>query len=524
MFVDLIHGGVPNLVHADLCIIGGGPAGIAIAKEFANSPRSVIMLESGGLDFDRRIQDLNKGTNTRGDFLLDTSRYRLLGGTTLVWGGWCAPLDETDFERREWVPYSGWPITKRDLLPYYRRAQRLCELGRYRYDVADWPPPINKALSLDPDKLQHRFWQLSPPTRFGKTYLGDLRGARNITTLLNATATELVTAENGEVVNEVRVAGLGGGRTTVRAGVFIVACGGIETARLLLLSNRVESKGVGNRHDLVGRFFMDHPHPDAGGVFIPSHIDLFRPYSEELVDGEHVVLGFGPSRRAQERLRILNSSVAVNSTLHAESSEGWDSLMKLSRAAHELRWPDSSATHLLKVARHLGTVIREEYFRFANGPVRGFSLVARTETAPNPSNRIMLSRERDALGLQRVQLDWSLGVLARVTVEKTMLLLAAELGRLGIGRVRINELLSANDARWSQNLSWYGHHMGTTRMSDNPSSGVVDANCRVHGVANLFVASSAVFPTAGYANPTLTILALSLRLADHVRLKWLSGG
>jgi choline dehydrogenase-like flavoprotein len=516
MLLDFRDAAVPAQHRADVCVIGAGPAGIAIAREFIGSGRSVIVLESGGLDFEQGIQDFCKGENTREDFALDASRFRLFGGTSLVWGGWCAPLDELDFQRREWVPYSGWPISKQDLLPFYRRAQTLCELGKYRYDVAEWPALAKSTLALDPAKLSHRMWQLSPPTRFGEVYRVELTRARDVTLLLHATATGLVTGENARAVTEVRIADLGGRRGRVSAQLFVIACGGIETPRLLLMSNSVEARGIGNRHDLVGRFFMEHPHPDAGGVLISGDIARFKPYVDRTANGERVVLGMAPSAAAQRRLRILNSSIAVHDAMHFEPSEGWDSLTKLARAADEGRWPESAGTHVGRVLRDLDDVIREGYRRARHRPVQGYSFVARTETAPNPANRVTLAAERDALGLPRARLHWRVGSLERRTVEQTMRLVAAELGRLDLGRVRLNELLLEDDARWSENLSWFGHHMGTTRMSDDASRGVVDANCRVHGVANLFIAGSSVFPTAGFANPTLTLLALALRLADHL--------
>lgn len=517
MLLDFRDDAVASELQADVCVIGGGAAGIAIAREFISSGWSVVVLESGGLDLDREVQDLNKGTNARGDFTLHKSRFRLFGGTMLVWGGWCAPLDELDFQRRAWVPDSGWPITKQDLLPFYRRAQALCELGPYRYDVTDWPALAKTTLALDPAKLGHRLWQLSPPTNFGEVYRSELRQAGNVTVLLNATATEIVTGESAAAVSEVRFSSLLGRRGRVRARAYVVACGGIDTPRLLLLSNRVEPAGLANRQDLVGRFFMEHPHPDAGGVMVSGDIGRFRSYVERMAAGERIVLGLGPSADAQRRLRILNSSVAVNGELRFEPTEAWDSLTKLARAAGERRWPDSAGTHVYNVLRDLDDVIREGYRRATHGPVSGYSFIARTETAPNPANRVTLAEERDALGLRRARLDWTVGALERRTVETTMRLVAAELGRLGIGRVRINELLLEDDARWSENLSWFGHHMGTTRMSETAKTGVVNPDCRVHGIANLYVASSSVFPTSGFANPTLTILALALRLADHLK-------
>jgi choline dehydrogenase-like flavoprotein len=519
MLLDFREAAVPERLQADLCIVGGGAAGIAIAREFLGSSWSVIVLESGGLEPDPRIQDLYKGQNGRDDFALHESRFRLLGGTTSVWGGWCAPLDDIDFVRRDWVPHSGWPITRHELLPYYRRAQGLCQLGAYRYDVADWPGLAATSLQLNPAKLSHRLWQLSPPTRFGETYRRELTEARNVTLLLHATATEIVSGENAEAVSEIRVANLEGRRGRVRARFYIAACGGIETPRLMLLSRRVEAAGLANRHDLVGRYFMEHPHADAGGVLVSGDAGRFEPYVQRSVGNEQIVLAFGPSPDAQRQLQILNSSIAASRPLHLGPTEAWDSRTKLLRAVDQGRWPASAATHAQNVLRNLDDVLRESYRRRTAKPVRGYTFIARTETAPDPANRVMLSEEQDALGQQRTRLQWSLGSLERNTVAKTLLLAAAEFGRLHVGRIRLNELLLQDDARWSENLSWFGHHMGTTRMSETAQTGVVDTDCRVHGLANLYIAGSSVFPTVGFANPTLTILALSLRLADHLKTR-----
>jgi choline dehydrogenase-like flavoprotein len=517
MLADLRELESGSTLEADVCVIGAGPAGIAIARELVNSHYSVVVLESGGLQFESDVQDMYAGTNVHRYFSLTATRLRLFGGTTHVWGGWCAPLDDIDFQRRDWVPHSGWPLTKADLLPYYRRAQAYCELQRYRYEVSEWPLVAEHALELDPAKLTHRMWQLSPPTRFGHVYADTLRQASNVTVMLHATAVELLTGEPATSVTGIRVADLGGREATVRAAIYVVACGGIETTRLLLASNRVEPAGIGNRSDVLGRYFMEHPHPDAGGVLLSGDLASFRAYHETEIGDERIVVGFGPSADCQARLGILNCSVAVRDALHHEPSEAWESLMKISRSLGEGRWPESMGTHVLNVLRDLDDVLREAYMRTRDREVRGFYLTARSEVAPHPDNRITLDRERDALGMNRVRLDWRVRSHERDSVAATMRLLAEELGRLGVGRVRVNELLFEDDGRWSENLSWFGHHMGTTRMSSDPESGVVDADCRVHGVANLYIASSSVFPTGGFANPTLTILALAIRLADHLR-------
>jgi choline dehydrogenase-like flavoprotein len=468
-----------SLLEADVCIVGGGPAGIAIARDLDGTDISVLVVESGGLDFDRPTQDLYRGVNDRGDFKLNKSRFRLFGGTSYVWGGWCAPLDESDFEPKAWVPHSGWPLTLADLMPYYRRAQPVFDLGRYRYAAEDWDFGDGRVLDLDPEKLAHRLWQLSPLAHFGPAYVDELRASSNVRLLLFANATQIETDAEQSSVTGISLKDLHGRQATVRASAYVIACGGIETARLLLASQERTQRGVGNSHDLVGRYFMKHPRPDAGGLIFSVSTDVMRPYYERAFESEEIILGLGPSASAQERLQILNCSVVLHGDLDG--------------------------------------VIGETYQRAREGPVRGFGLTARTEVAPDPENRVTLTSEKDELGMPRVRLHWNVGELERVTVEQTIRLMAEEFGRLAAGRIQINELLLDEGDMWSRNLSWFGHHMGTTRMSRDPRKGVVDADCKVHGLANLFVASSSVFPTSGYANPTLTIVALALRLADHLK-------
>lgn len=510
-------------LEADICILGAGPAGLAIAKHFDGTNVSVLLIESGGLDFDRQTQDLYRGTNTRGDFKLHKTRYRLFGGTSYVWGGWCAPLDTSDFEPRSWVPDSGWPISLKDLVPYYERAQPFFELGRYRYAVDEWDFDGGRTLSLDPGKLRHRLWQLSPVAHFGAEYVDDLRRSPNVKALLYANAVEIETSPDQSSVSGIRLRDLHGREAGVRAAAYVIACGGIETARLLLASRGHSPGGVGNGYDLVGRYFMEHPHPDAGGVVFSVTPESMRPYYEREFESERVVVGLGPSAAAQQQSQILNCSVALHGSIYREPSEGMDSLIKLSRAIESGQWPDEAGMHVWRILTDLDDVLAETYLRLREEPARGFGLIARTEVAPNPDNRVTLEAERDGLGMQRVRLDWKVGELERNTVAETVNLMAQEFGRLAVGRVQINELLLEDDDAWSRNLSWFGHHMGTTRMSMDPRRGVVDTHCKVHGLANLYVASSSVFPTSGYANPTLTIVALAMRLADHLQGLTLQG-
>jgi choline dehydrogenase-like flavoprotein len=478
-------------ISADICIIGAGAAGITLARSLIGSKLQVCLLESGGFEPEDKIQSLYRGENTGLRYVdLAAARLRYLGGSTNHWGGWCGPLSASDFERRPWVPYSGWPIRKQDLDPYYRQAQGVCELGPYRYDTAAWESESRHYPPFHPGKLTSRLWQLSPPTRFGSAYRHELERAENVRVYMYANVTELESPENGATVRLARLRTPWGQQGSARARTFILACGGIENARLLLLSNGVEPTGLGNRSDQVGRFFMEHPtilHAARLQTGKAGPIKtLFEPFAK---DGQHVLAALCLTKSAQREMKVLNGSGTFG-------------------RAPELDLVDDLGTSLEHV---ISDVDAKPWRRPAI-----FNVVTRTEQSPDPQNRVTLSHEKDSLGLNRTRLNFRLGEVDLETVRVAVKLIAEELGRLGLGRVRMDDWLSAEPLQPPESLIWSCHHMGTTRMSDDPKHGVVDRNCQVHSVHNLYVAGSSVFPTGGYMNPTLTIVALALRLSDHL--------
>ena len=252
-------------IETDVCVIGAGAAGITLAREFIGSPLDVCLLESGGFEWDDEIQELYRGENVGVPYQpLETGRGRFLGGTTNLWLGACIPLDASDLRSREWVPHSGWPIAKLVLDPYYKRAEPVCEVRPFDYSEAGWAELGLARLDLDPAKLETRFWQYSPPTRFGEVYRDELAAADNIRAFIYATATNLQADASGSFVDHVDVRSLDGTAAKLRAGAYVIAAGGIENPRLLLNPNSVERAGLGNRHDLVGRFFMEHTYYQSG--------------------------------------------------------------------------------------------------------------------------------------------------------------------------------------------------------------------------------------------------------------------
>jgi choline dehydrogenase-like flavoprotein len=505
-----------TLIEADIAIIGAGAAGITIARELANTNIQLCLIESGGLEFEQDIQNLYQGENRgRWYFPLESCRLRYFGGSTNHWGGWCRPLTPIDFEARDWIPHSGWPITRAGLDPYYERAQPVIETGPFRYDATGfWEEQVGANMLPFPRGLiTTTFFQYSPPTRFGTRYREVIEQAANVRALLHATVTEIGTSETGAEVTGLRVATLGGPSFRVRARRYILAAGAIENARLLLLSNRVQPAGVGNTHDLVGRYFMEHPHIPIVGNMATSRPEAFNAtYTQHLSLEDNIVHAALIPTEALLRRERLQHAVFTIGVLGVYNAEN----LAQPAPADKLH-----ARDVFNLLRDLGA--RRE----TDPPPAGYNdwppagalgascaLGCACEQAPNPQSRVTLSEERDALGLKRARLDWRLSETDKLSLNRILHAVAEELGALGLGRVRPT---LSDDGNWPEEVLGGYHHMGTTRMADSPEQGVVDANCRVHGVANLYIAGSSVFTTSGASNPTLTLVALALRLTDHLR-------
>ena len=475
-----------TVVEREVCVIGAGAAGITLGLELAGAPFRVALLESGGFEPEAETQDLYRGRiHGREYHPLHEARTRRFGGSTHCWTGLCRPLDAIDFEAREWVAHSGWPFGLEALRPFYARAQRICLLEDFVTDGSTWASAERPVLPLPGDLVETRNLQVAA-SRFGEVHRSAITSAANLDTFLHANAVELRTNEAGTLVEGVRVATLSGGEFELRARIVVLAAGGIENARLLLASNRLRPSGLGNDHDLVGRFFMEHPHFTAA-AFLPARADLalelYHPHPRGRVSNQAVLV---PTAAVARRDRILGfwAVLASEGTL-----PGFE--RSLARTVHAL---DGGA---------------------GDPPLRAVFLLAAGEQVPNPHSRVRLIEERDALGMPRVQLEWRLSELDKRSMLRAHQLLARALGRAGLGRLQI--LVSEDDAEWPEGMSGGRHHMGTTRMHEDPRQGVVDAHCRVHGVANLHVAGSSVFPTSGSAGPTLTLVALAIRLADDLK-------
>jgi choline dehydrogenase-like flavoprotein len=523
MFIDARS--VPNetVIETEVCIVGAGAAGITLAREFANSSFRVILLESGGVELEEATQDLYAGGDIGRPYdFFPASRLRYYGGTTNHWGGWCDMPNSVDFETREGVPYSGWPFSLSYLEPWYRRAQPVLQLGPYGYALSDWG--IGARDIPEPFRGPHFVCQAlhqSPPTRFGPEYASELRQAQNLSVYLHANALRFDAGENGGEVRQVNVGVLPDGRFTVQARIYILAAGGIENARLLLLSTCEGGVALGNDRDLVGRFFMLHLEY-SGGIIVPT--DPYADLTFQTGEGGAHYNQLGVDRRFVSYICLSNETRRQLKLPNLRVRFQYPRIPEVDALERLINRTDHGAD----ILHDLGLVIREfggvtAYVtrRMVYGrnrppaPMASIPLNSTSEQMPNPDSRIGLGKDLDVFGLRKVFVDWQLTAEDRRGMATGNRLLGAELGRAGFGRLR--STVPEDDSGWPSDMRGDQHHMGTTRMHRDPSVGVVDENCRVHGAANLYVAGSSVFPTSGTANPTLTIVALALRLADHIK-------
>ncbi len=508
-----------TVIQGDLCIVGAGAAGISIALELAGSPLNVVLLEGGGFDLEREMQDLYRGEIVGKPYYpLEAARLHYFGGTTGHWAGFCAPYDPIDFETRSWVPHSGWPISRADLDPFYERAQKVLELGPYQYDAKEWVKGDRDLdpLPLDPNAVWTKMWQFSPPTRFGTKYRDEIVNSRNVHLYTHANVCEVEANEGLSAVDGLRVRTLDGKEHRVKARTYVLACCTIQNARLLLASNRRATAGLGNAHDLVGRYFMEHLEMPSGELV------LTKPQSTKT---KMYALDFGTTKargelslspQLQKKYAILNGTTSLEPGALGEQVKSTFEFLPPQMLTAMMEWEKGGR----KGPPPLIASLPPETIAALQAPSatpRIFHLTTRQEQAPNPNSRVTLSAEKDRLGMPRVRFDWQLTELDKRSIRTFYKVLGQEMGRTDIGRVQIRDWLLGDDRSWPSFLSGGWHHMGTTRMHVDPKQGVVDANCRVHGIGNLYVAGAAVYPTAGSANPTLTLVALSLRLSNHLR-------
>jgi choline dehydrogenase-like flavoprotein len=523
-----------SVIETDLCIVGTGPAGLSIAKTFAGTSTKVVLVESGGRNEEAATQALYEiESEPPRRINQDVLRARILGGSSRIWTGRCAPFQDLDFERRSWVPNSGWPITRKDFEPWLEPAGAMLGLGPNCYDDEKlWsflrsPRPSPR---LNADLLEPMFWQFSKSPRnpknsidFGQDCL-DARAA-NIHLLLHANLTHINTNAAGTRFECAEVRALCGKRARVRAKSLVLCCGGVENARLLLASNRILPRGVGNQYDTVGRFLMDHT-DSVVGYFDPGHSAAVRSrfghYWLDNEQGRHVYLhGLALGRQTQQREQLLNCHAYVDA-FDAETDDPWSALDRAKAALRSRRGVARAFPDARIAMSHCGDLLRGMYRRrFRHRPqlqkLKRVELHCILEQIPDSESRVTLSDSRkDALGMPLSNIKWKVSDTERQTARRMTELVCREFERFKLPAPMLSPCLDDHGS-WLSSCVEKAHPTGSTRMSDNPKKGVVNQNCQVHGVDGLFIAGSSVFPTSGAANPTLMIVAQALRLADRLK-------
>jgi len=506
------------LRNYDICVIGAGAAGLTLVNELAGNGLKICLLESGGFQLDYDTQNLYDFENTgipRKPHI--ETRLRMFGGTTNHWTGRCGPFDPMDFEKRNWVPHSGWPITYTDIQPYYTRAAEYCDLKTYPFDskIAD-----DKYIPLPefaPDTLHYHLWQFSKPTRFGTKYRNIVQDKNDIDLIYFANVTEIVASENTKHVTTVNIKSLQGVEGSINAKRYILCSGGIENARILLNSNSVISAGLGNHNDQVGRYFMEHPRSKHITVPLGNRKKLPYTFNDYHWKEGKFLLGMKTTSIYQKSNQTLNSGYWY---VHRYSKDSTLShLRNMVKNEDKLENKADDLIHVLNNTDDLYLGLRRRFFapgaEEADAPE--MTLVTETEQAPNPDSRITLSDDIDELGLAKSKINWQLTELDRHNIESSLRLSAMELAKSFNVRLRLPSWMEHNEPGWQNNFTDVSHHMGTTRMSHLPSTGVVDSNCKVHDIDNLYIAGGSVFATSSHINPTFTIVALSTRLADHIK-------
>ena len=567
-------------LEADIVVVGGGPCGLSVARELIDSGLRVLVLESGltletkehaalntvdkpPLDGDDRMHEMRAAYHSALPSLWDEEQQRFgvrcrgLGGSTQAWAGKSASFDEIDFEHRSWIPHSGWPISRQSLAPYVDRAGRILNLGPNTYDDSFWDlagqqPPRPEINSQD---FTSFFWQFSrsrleplETMRCGADFA--TLDADNVRVLVNATVTRICSDDSGERFDRLDVSTIDGRQSTVRAKACVLAASTIENARLLLLSTDTHPSGLGNRNDLVGRYLTDHVQTQLGtfdqssaqaisrrfGFFGLRHagrshmyshglaLSKYRQVSENLSNG---AVYFMETRAEDDPVSALGRLVRRRSTAPysdiATVARSPGHLLKTVglKTLESDRMPER-VRHLIveSVVRRLPNMAAREYrFRGLPHKLTGAEVQGIVEQVPDRNNRVTLSLRQDPLGLAMPLIQWRVASQEQNTMLRMAEILRDSFVSAGMPCPETPEWVSQRQPE-AATLIDMGHTMGTTRMSESPSTGVVDTNLRLHDVQGVYLAGGSVMPTTGHANPTLMMVALSIRLADHLKREY----
>jgi choline dehydrogenase-like flavoprotein len=467
----------------DVCICGAGPAGITTARVLAKHGKKVAIFEGGELEYSEISQNLYDGESIGMQYWdnVRSARLRFFGGTSNHWAGRCAIFDKVDFEQRDYLGLPGWPITSEEVLKTFDAACSVLDISKDAFQDS-------QKLEWKGENFRLSERTFSPPTRFGGKFYAELKDSSRIDVYINANLTDIKLNDDHDAVTSIEVRNYSNHKFYFSAKNYVLALGSIENARLLLNCDKQKQNGIGNQNDMVGRCFMEH-----------FNVGFGRFISDDSPVWQQGLIQLNPSESMIRKLQIGNA------VLHFERNSApvsYGRLKKLKQAAREMVCKSETMTNLSRTA-----------FDF-NCPGDG-TISSMIEQSPNLNSRVFLGSEKDMFGMRRIKLDWQVSAADYKTIRTLGLEVAKEMARNGSARVQLADFI-LDESKGIREFGEHAHQMGTTRMSEDPKFGVVNKNLQIHGVKNIYVAGSSVFPTGGGTNPTLTIVMLSERLGHHL--------
>lgn len=478
MIVDLNRDGVPSLSSFDACICGAGPAGITIARSLASRNWHVLLLEAGGYAYTTQSQELYGAASIGRESWVNRMRQRYLGGTSNHWSGRCRPFEASDFLREPPSDLPGWPITIDEIAGYQSAALEILDIKSAEPFTQSDSPDLSSYFIADCDEK-------SPPTRFNAKYKEELASSQHITLLLNANATDVRMRAGADSLDRVTFRSYDGTAHIAQAGVFILAMGAVENARFLLNCTEDVRVGLGNEYGMVGIGFMEHFNVSFGEFVAASDPENFRTSlftSDAFLNSDQLIGRSNMSLAVLEQIKSYGRTAAIK-------------------------------TFFKNLACETGVAEKIQFLTEFECPGTGL-IRSLTEQFPSRSSYVQLSERIDRFGLRQPRLNWVMSNEDRESIRRIGIQLGKDFVDAGLGAIRLAP--GVLDPQLPLVVGQHAHHMGTTRMAKRPADGVVDQNCRVFNLGNLYVAGSSIFSTGAACNPTMPLIQFALRLSDHI--------
>lgn len=505
--------------QGDVCVVGGGAVGLVVAVQLSRMGKRVILLEGGGVGLEERSQALHRViTAGHPSMLEDFGRYRVLGGTTTFWGGQVVPLDQTAFEDRDWVTDAKWGLTNEDLDPYHLKAYEIIGLKNVELD----DQKIWRKLGVEPDLGPDLGMLLSrwvPKRNFARVFKKEIDGPGNLDVFVHANVTGFSLDEDGRRISGVKARSFSGKQITVNAKSVVLACGTIEIARLLLQPSGDGAPYPWQDNPWIGQGFIDHIDSLAGTVKILDKGVFHKMFDSIVINTFRYFPRIRLNVDAQRKHKTLD--IAAHFKFDSITFQHLINIKMFLWSIIDGRMPDN----IWRLPIHVMAVMKIAFpiaFRYlmdhrlykpAGGTVY---LQLTSEQIPNPASCVRLVDEKDELGMRRVEVDWRFDGREIRTFAMFSRLIRDTLRDRGIAEITLDPDLENESQAYFEKVFDGNHHMSTARIGNSAAEGVVDSNLRVHGTENLYVTGAAVFPASGFANSTLTAVALGLRLCDHL--------